>query len=133
MNDASSALREKSSICPFVLLCGLNSLPRRHEFRHFREHTFLEMSLLGSEASRVRIVSYQHDRFLQLTVESRKYLQNLFAGTRVEVSGWFVRQNQVRIRDDRARDRDALFLTAGQLPRLMMHAVFQTDQVKCGL
>src|SRR5437762_8071585 len=100
MRDASSALREKSSICPFVLLCGLNSLPRRHEFRHFREHTFLELSLLGSEASRVRIVGYKLVRFFHFTLGNRKNLQNSLPGRRVEVSGWFFGQTQVRICDD---------------------------------
>src|SRR6185295_18747120 len=75
---------------------------------------------------------HEHDGFFHFGVESREYVQNLFTGTRVEVSGWFVGQNQIRIGNDRARDRDTLFLTTRELLRLVMHAVTQADEIERG-
>src|SRR6185295_11592579 len=73
---------------------------------------------------------HEHDGFYHFGIESRKYVQNLFTGTRVEVSGRFVCQNQIRIGNDRARDRDTLFLTTRELPWLVVHAVTQADEIE---
>ena len=50
-------------------------------------------------------------------VKFLKQLHDLFALARVKISSRFVRQNQFRIGNDRARDTDELLLAAGQLAR----------------
>ena len=48
----------------------------------------------------------------------------------IEVAGRFVGEQQHRIVDERARDRDALLLTARQVLRVGVHAVLQPDPLE---
>src|SRR5438067_11305483 len=50
-------------------------------------------------------------------VERAEQLHDFFALRRVQVAGRLVRENDLRIGDDRARDADALLLTARELAR----------------
>jgi len=82
------------------------------------------------KAGRMWIVRDQHDGLFQITVERREYLQDLFTRLGVEISGRFVRENQIRICNNCTRDCDALFLAARQLPWLMIHSICKTDQLE---
>ena len=48
---------------------------------------------------------------------------------RVEVAGRLVGDEDGRVGDDGARDGDALLLAAGELPRVVVHAVVEADDV----
>jgi hypothetical protein len=64
-------------------------------------------------------------------VERVHEIEDRLGVRRVEVAGRFVRQDERRIRDDGARDRHALFLSSGQLIRIVVGAVGQADQGEC--
>ena len=57
-----------------------------------------------------------------------EYLQDLFTGSSIEVTCRLVGENQIGIGDDRARDCDALFLSAGELARLVVHPVRESNE-----
>ena len=61
-------------------------------------------------------------------VQALKDAHHFDAGPRVEVPGRLVRQQNRRVVDQRARDRDALLLTAGELIRMMVRPVAESDQ-----
>ena len=59
-----------------------------------------------------------------------KMRHDLDAGARVERAGRLVRQDELRIVDQRARDGHALLLSAGELARLVIDAVRQAHRVQ---
>ena len=74
----------------------------------------------------VGFVRDEHDgvaRFVQALEERH----DLDAGLRVEVAGRLVGEQDRRVVDERARDRHALTLAAGQLVRPVVLAVAQLD------
>ena len=68
-----------------------------------------------------RVVRHQHDR-VALVVQRAQQGEDLVAGARVEVAGRLVGEDQARPADQRARDRDALALAAGELGGQMARA-----------
>ena len=59
-----------------------------------------------------------HDqRGLLFLPQGAKEFDDLLAGMRVQVAGGFIRQNQVRLVDQRTRDGDALLLAARKFGR----------------
>ncbi len=58
-----------------------------------------------------------------LRVQPLKDTHHLDAGSRIEVAGRLVREQQLRVVHERARDCDALLLSAGQLIRVMTKAI----------
>ncbi len=77
------------------------------------------------------LVGDQHDRAtrgMQL-VEQR---EQVLGGPRVEVAGRLVGEQQGGIRDQRAGNRDALLLAAGQLAGSVLDAVGEADPIECG-
>ena len=66
---------------------------------------------------RARLVGDHHDRLPELLDRVPEQLEDLGAGLRVEVARRLVREDDVRPRDERPRDRDALLLAAGELRR----------------
>ena len=69
---------------------------------------------------RVRIVRHHDDRLLEFLVQPLQQRQHLGRRFRVEVAGRLVGEQQRRVGDDGARDRDALLLSARQLPRIVL-------------
>ena len=59
-------------------------------------------------------------------------LEDLAARLRVEVAGRLVGEHDGRLRDERARDGDALLLAAGELGGAVAAAVVQADLVRAG-
>ena len=82
------------------------------------------MRLLG----RLRIVRHHDDRLADFAVETLEQLQDLLGRRAIEVAGGLVGDDQRRIADQRAGDRDALLLAAGELVRVVLHAVGETDE-----
>ena len=58
----------------------------------------------------VRIVGDHHDRLPELFIQALHDLEHLGRGVAVEVAGGLVGEQQSWIGNDRARDRDTLFL-----------------------
>ena len=77
----------------------------------------------------VRVVRDQHDRVV-FVAQSLEQRQDLLAGPAVERTGGLVGEQDRRTVDQRARDRDALLLAAGQLAGTMLGAFAQADRVQ---
>ena len=59
--------------------------------------------------------------------------EHSFRGIGVEISGGLVRDDDVRVGDDRAGDGDPLLLTAGELRRQMPRAIRKSNEIeRCG-
>ena len=94
-----------------------------------QQHSLFQVPRHVRVRGRVRIVRNHHDRLLEVLVQPLQNLQHFCCGMAVEVTGRFVRQQQRRIADNRARDGDALFLSAGELLGQVMNPVFQADEL----
>src|SRR6266436_968017 len=55
------------------------------------------------------------------------HFQYLIDQFRIERRGWFIEQQHARVRGYRARDRDALLLAAGQMPRQRLGAMAEAN------
>ena len=78
----------------------------------------------------VGLVRDEHDGDAALDVEPLEDAHHLDAGARIEVAGRLVGKQQRRVVHQRPRDRDALLLAAGQLIRMMAHAVREADRLQ---
>src|SRR5438093_9684487 len=78
----------------------------------------------------VHFVRDEHYRDAPLLVQALEDAHHFDAGFRVEVSGRLVGQQNRRAVDERARDGDALLLTARQLIRMVIRPVAQTDELE---
>ena len=63
------------------------------------------------------VVRHDHDGPALLDHEIAQQFDNRMARFRVEISGRLIRQDQRRMVHERARDRDALLLAAGEIAR----------------
>ena len=72
------------------------------------------------------VVGDEDDR-AALLAQLAEQLEDVRAGFRVEVAGRFVGKDDLRIVDQRARDRHALHLAAAELERRVLHAVRKPD------
>ena len=77
---------------------------------------------------RARIVSHHDHRLFEFPIQFFKYRQYFIGGLRIEVSRRFVGENLCWIRHDGARDGNPLFLSTGELPGIVCHAVAQSHQ-----
>ena len=66
-------------------------------------------------------------------VQPDQDLHDLGAVLGIEIAGRFVGEDQVRLMDDRARDRDALLLTARELPGQVIAAVADVHALEHGV
>ncbi|MDF2697656.1 MAG: uncharacterized protein K0S65_6039 [Labilithrix sp.] len=71
----------------------------------------------------VVLVGDEHDRDPAIAVQPLQEGKDLEARPRIEIARRLVGEEHRRPSDERARDRDALLLTAGELIRCMMHAI----------
>ena len=78
---------------------------------------------------RARVVGDHHDRLAELVDGAAQQVEHVAAGVRVEVAGRLVGEHDAGPGDERARDRDALRLAAGQLARAVRAAVLEADRV----
>ena len=79
---------------------------------------------------RVRIVRDHHDRLAVIAIERLQQVEDFVAGLAIEVARRLVAEEQRRVGHDRARDADALFLTAGELARIVLRAIGQADDLQ---
>ncbi|KAG1174428.1 hypothetical protein G6F35_016658 [Rhizopus arrhizus] len=77
---------------------------------------------------RLRVMGDHDDGLAVLAVELLQQAQDLFGGLAVEVAGGFVADQEGGVGDDRAGNRHALLLAAGQFIRAVAAAVGQADQ-----
>ena len=69
----------------------------------------------------------------QFPIEQLEHLKDLHRCRSIEVSGWFVGQDQLWIGDDRAGNSYSLLLAARQFLGLVPGAIVEADDFKRGL
>src|SRR5688500_2453657 len=79
---------------------------------------------------RARIMGHHKYGFIELPIEPMHELEDFLGGSLVEIAGGFVGDQNRRIGNDGARDRDPLFLPAGKLAWIMVHSLRQTDHAQ---
>ena len=79
-----------------------------------------------------RIVRHHDDGLAVLAVEKLQQPKDRLRRIPVEVARRLVADEQPRVRNDRARDRDPLLLSAGELRRLVVCAVGEAHERKRG-
>ena len=84
-------------------------------------------------AGHTGVVRDQHDGDAVLGGQRLEQFEHFAAGARVEVAGRLVGEEQRRAVDEAASDGHALLLAAGQLRRVVVHAVAQADALQQGL
>jgi hypothetical protein len=84
------------------------------------EHALVQADDVVDVALGARVVGHHDDGLLEDAVQLAEQRQDLDGALRVEVAGRLVGDDEIGIGDDRARDRDALLLAAGELLRPMM-------------
>ena len=77
----------------------------------------------------VIFMGHEHQRD-PLCMEFIKQVEHIVGGAGIQCSGGFIRQQQAGLVDDGSGDRDTLLLAAGELVRLILHAIRQTDTVQ---
>src|SRR6185436_14160344 len=80
----------------------------------------------------IGLVRHDDDR-LSVSVQLVEQGEDLDARLRIEITGRLVGEQDRRIRDERARDRDPLALTARELVRQVIRAVGETDALEHAL
>ncbi len=78
----------------------------------------------------VHLVRDEDDGDAALAIELLEDVHDLDARARIEVSGRLVGEDDRRLVDERARDRDALLLTARQLVRKVVKALAEADDLE---
>ena len=108
-------------------------LPDQRQELHadrLHQHALLEVQRPPGALGGVRIVRDHDDGLAVLAVERLQQVEDLVAGLAIEIAGRLVAEQQRRIGDDRARDADALLLAARELPRVVLRAVGQADDLQ---
>ena len=81
------------------------------------------------DRGRARVVRDHHGRLAGVLHGLAQELEDLAAGLGVEVAGRLVREDDGRLRDQRAGDRDALLLAARELGRTVAAAILEADRL----
>ena len=68
----------------------------------------------------VRVVRDHHDRLVVIAIERLQQVEDFVSRLAIEVAGRLVAEQHRRVGDDRPGDADALFLTAGELPGVVV-------------
>src|SRR5688572_30577063 len=98
--------------------------------RLFEQLALLEVQRAARELRGFRVVRHHHDGLAVLAVEHLQKPQDLVRRLAVEVAGRLVADQDGRVRDQRARDCDALFLAAGELPGLVARAIGEAHDLE---
>src|SRR6185436_7585117 len=98
--------------------------------RLLEELPLLEVQRAIRELRRLGVVRDHDDRLAVLAVQHLQEPEDFVSGLAVEVVRRLVADEDRRVRDERARDRDALLLAARELLRLVPCAVREPDDLK---
>ena len=126
-STARSDANRKTATATLSTVSAVRRLLRRALFRIRRQELhaatnvpFSRCSTAARALGGVRIVRHHDDRLLELGVQPLQQSQDLLARLGVEIAGRLVGEQQRRVGDDGARDRDALLLAAGELARVVL-------------
>ena len=88
---------------------------------------FQQGGAVAERFDHLQLVSDQHNRQLQLAVYFRQQVEDRYGGLRIEGAGGLVAEQDARPAGQGASDADALFLSAGELGRILARVVGQAD------
>ena len=77
------------------------------------------------------IVGHHNDGLMRFMVESVHQFKDFFSRNPVQVSGWFIGNQDRRVGDDGAGDRNPLLLSPGELTGIVIHSTREVDNLKC--
>ena len=97
--------------------------------RLLKQLPLLQMQGATRELGRLRIVGHDDNRLAVLAVQELQQAEDLVRGLAVEVARGLVAHEQLGVRNQRPRDRDALLLPAGELRGLCLRAIGETDHL----
>src|SRR4051812_9421834 len=92
------------------------------------QFSFFEVNAARAEGGGFGIVRDHDDGFAGVAAEGAQDFQYFGGGSRIEIAGRFVGDDQTWVGDEGARDGDALFLAARKLFGQMMHARAEADE-----
>ena len=87
----------------------------------------LEFHLPPNLGRKLAIVGCDYQSRAILRVQAEQQVLHLFAYAVIEGAGGLVSQNQFRLQDHGAGDRNPLLLPAEEFARAMCHAIFEPD------
>src|SRR6267378_4397318 len=99
--------------------------PRPARRHGLDEHALLQMEDDARALRGERVVGDHQRGLAVISHEAVEEIKDLVGALPVEVAGGLVAEQKRRIGHDRTRDADALLLSAGELARIVMHAVAQ--------
>src|SRR5262245_17308989 len=96
------------------------------------QRPLLQVMRLTGKLGGMRIVGHHHDSLPVVLIQLRQDRQHFLCRRCIQVSGRLVRENQCRIGHDRAGDRNPLLLSAGELPRQVVHPLSEPHEFERG-
>jgi hypothetical protein len=96
------------------------------------EHALLELHDAVRLRRSLRIVCHHDDRLADFAIQTIEESQYLLRGGAIEIAGRLVGDDDRRVGDERTRNRDALLLAAGELIRIVIHAIGEADERQRG-
>src|SRR3974390_2963915 len=102
-------------------------------FRLGGETALVDVELARGVRRGARIVRHHDDGLALLLIENLDQVQDVLRALAVEIAGRLVAHQQRWVGDERARDGDALLLTAGELGGLVLGAVGEAHELECRL
>ena len=94
----------------------------------FQQRTLVHVQHAAAEFRGLGVVGDHDDALAVFAIQDLQQMQHLVGGFAVQIAGGLVAHQKLGIRDQRARDGDALRLAAGELPGLVLGAIRDADQ-----
>ena len=92
--------------------------------------SFFQMQRFVRDGGRFRIVRHHDQRLYQLFVQALEQRHHLLRRMSVEIACRLIRDDDLRVRHDRACDGNALLLSTRELPRVVIVTVRQPDELQ---
>src|SRR5215469_2983605 len=116
-------LRNRLAMTKPLLVMASPRDDRSGGLRLLEQLALLEVQRAAGELRGLGIMGDHDDGLAVLAVEHLQESEDLVRGLAIEVPGRLIAHQQLRIGHQRARDRDALLLAAGELFRLVLGAI----------
>src|SRR5713226_819688 len=98
---------------------------RKRLRRHFFHSALIQAHHSMAPSCKGQIVGRNQRSQLMLTMQPRDQFKNHFSGASIEIASRLIRQQKLRLRDQRSGECQPLLLTSGKFSRTMMPALFK--------
>ncbi len=86
-----------------------------------------EFEALGKTSGEFFAVRDDDQNRLRVSMSFEQQIGDHLRGFLIEISGWLIAQQKLRLHDQRARQSDTLLLAAGELRRAVVQTFGETD------